>query len=72
MLIITVFPTTLQIDPAYKMAPEEGKDVTDCALYTLHQGIAISNRPLDDDDESLAEREEKLEKMKWLRSLEGR
>lgn len=44
----------------------------DCALYTLHCGIAISDRPLEDDDESRIKREEKREQMQWLRSLEGR
>lgn len=63
----------LQIDPAYKMNPiQERAGAFDCALYTLHCGIAISNRPLEDDDESRIKREEQREQMQWLRSLEGR
>ena len=67
---LTTSVTTLQIDHAYKMQPE--KTETDCALYTLHQGIAISNRPLDEDEESIIKQAELLEKLEWLRSLEGR
>lgn len=63
----------LQIDPAYKMNPiQQPAGAVDCALYTLHCGIAISDRPLEDDDESRIKREEKREQMQWLRSLEGR
>ncbi|CAH3166074.1 unnamed protein product [Porites lobata] len=62
-----------QIDPAYKMNPiQQPAGAVDCALYTLHCGIAISDRPLEDDDESRMKREEKREQMQWLRSLEGR
>lgn len=61
-----------QIDPAYKMEPEKDKSGADCALYTLHQGIAISNRPLDEDDEARVKKAEMMEKAEWLRSLEGR
>ena len=44
----------------------------DCALYTLHRGIAISDRPLDEDDESRMKREVQREEMERLRGLEGR
>ena len=54
------------------MEPEKDKSETDCALYTQHQGIAISNRPLDKDDEARAKKAEMVEKMESLRSLEGR
>jgi len=61
-----------QIDPAYKMEPEKNKTEVDCALYTLHQGIAISDVPLDEEDDSRVKRAELLDKVAWLRSLEGR
>lgn len=64
--------TILQIDPAYKMAPEKDKSPTDSVLYTLHQGIAISDRPLDEDEEDIIKQAELLEKLEWMRSLEGR
>ena len=54
------------------MEPEKDKSGADCALYTLHQGIAISNRPLDEDDEARVKKAEMMEKAEWLRSLEGR
>lgn len=62
-----------QIDPAYKMKPGKDKSETDCAPYTLHDGIAISNRPLEEEDENnRVKKAEMMEKMEWLRSLEGR
>ena len=65
--------TLFQIDPAYKMEPGKDKSETDCAPYTLHDGIAISNRPLEEEDENnRVKKAEMMEKMEWLRSLEGR
>ncbi|KAK2567406.1 ATP-dependent RNA helicase TDRD9 [Acropora cervicornis] len=62
-----------QIDPAYKMEPGKDKSETECAPYTLHDGIAISNRPLEEEDENnRVKKAEMMEKMEWLRSLEGR
>lgn len=66
--------TLFQIDPAYKMEPGKDKSETECAPYTLHDGIAISNRPLEEeeDENSRVKKAEMIEKMEWLRSLEGR
>ena len=65
--------TLFQIDPAYKMEPGKDKSETECAPYTLHDGIAISNRPLEEEDENnRVKKAEMMEKMEWLRSLEGR
>ena len=62
-----------QIDPAYKMEPGKDKSETGCAPYTLVDGIAISNRPLEEEDENnRVKKVEMMEKMEWLRSLEGR
>ena len=63
-----------QIDPAYILhaGPTDGE--TDAGLlYTLHKGVAISGKPLEDeDDEARLKVAEQKEKLEWLRSLEGR
>ncbi|KAJ7352988.1 ATP-dependent RNA helicase tdrd9 [Desmophyllum pertusum] len=68
-----------QIDPAYILhAGSSDEGTTDVRtdgglLYTLHKGIAISGKPLEDEDEeSRLKFAERQEKMEWLRSLEGR
>lgn len=64
---------SLQIDPAY-ILHAGGEGETDAGLlYTLHKGVAISGKPLDDEDEEARQRTAELrDKMEWLRSLEGR
>jgi len=64
---------SLQIDPAYVLHAG-GENETDAGLlYTLHKGVAISGKPLDDEDEEARLKVVELrEKMEWLRSLEGR
>ena len=66
---------SLQIDPAYILHAEPSAEgETDAGLlYTLHKGVAISGKPLDDEDEEARLKVAELrEKMEWLRSLEGR
>ncbi|XP_020627813.1 uncharacterized protein LOC110065047 [Orbicella faveolata] len=62
-----------QIDPAY-ILHAGGEGETDAGLlYTLHKGVAISGKPLDDEDEEARLKVAELrEKIEWLRSLEGR
>ncbi len=64
----------LQIDPAYILNAATSNGETDAGLlYTLHKAVAISGKPLEDEDEEARLKvAEQKEKMEWLRSLEGR
>ncbi|KAL9952201.1 hypothetical protein ACROYT_G039416 [Oculina patagonica] len=63
-----------QIDPAYILNAATSNGETDAGLlYTLHKAVAISGKPLEDEDEEARLKvAEQKEKMEWLRSLEGR
>lgn len=61
-----------QIDPAYLLQATT-KESDAGQLFTLHNAVAISGVPLEDEDDEARQKVALLqEKLEWLRSLEGR
>lgn len=61
-----------QIDPAYLLQATT-KESDAGQLFTLHNAVAISGIPLEDEDDEARQKVALLrEKLEWLKSLEGR
>lgn len=61
-----------QIDPAYLLQATT-KESDAGQLFTLHNAVAISGVPLEDEDDEARQKVALLqEKLEWLKSLEGR